>query len=334
MIVKVTDYIEKDLDWEAEECRNHGIEFSSNQLLEAEPDSVVDYAASADFIVINQVRLPDDVLARLTGVGVIMRHGAGYDNIDIDAATSHGILCAYQPGIWSEEVAEHALTLMLAAWRKVGLQQAAMAPSIEQRQWQMEPIKPIFRLSDKTIGIVGCGSIGSLVLRKVRGLCGRVLVCDPYLSDRRKTELSIETLPFETVLEESDIVTIHVPHTKETEGMFDRNAFARMKSRAVLVNTARGPIVNVDDLAEALRNDAITGAGIDVYPGEIPDAGFPLLGIDTVLLTPHTAWYSEEALWDMRKSIMDDVLRVQSGGLPKHMVNPEVLERENSRLAR
>ena len=154
----------------------------------------------------------------------------------------------------------------------------------------------------------------------------KTLVDDTYLSGEKLEELDIEHTPLEKVLAEADIVTVHVPVTDETRGMFNKSLFSQMKKTAVLVNTARGPIVNVDDLAEALKNGVIAGAGIDVYDTEPPAPDYPLLGLDNAVLTPHLAWYSEEGGWDIRVTIMDNLKAFLDGRLPASVVNPDVLK--------
>jgi len=322
---KITDYIEFDLAWEEEQCKKLGVDFSYHQMKTAGPDELVETFRDADILLVNMARMNAEVMAGLDNVKVMLRHGIGYDNFDLEAATKHGIVCANQPTASSEDVAEQAIMLMLAAYRKINIQKSILATSVENGAWKFDPIFPMYRMGGKTLGIVGCGNIGSYVLRKMRTFGMNILVDDPYLSKERYEELGIEHTPFETVLKESDIITIHVPVTDETRGMFNMDAFKQMKKTAVLVNTARGPMVNVDDLAAALKEGIIAGAGIDVYDKEPPDPDYPLLGMDNAVLTPHLAWYSEEGGIDIRRTIMDDVERFLDGRLPKAVINPAVL---------
>jgi len=271
-------------------------------------------------------------MAGLDNVKVIIRHGIGYDNLNLPAATEHGIICANQPTASSEDVAEQAIMLIMAAYRKIKVQQFIMQDSVANGMWKFDPIKPMYRMGGKTLGIVGCGNIGSHVLRKMQSFGMNILVCDPYLSDERYRELGIVHTPLETVLKEADIVTIHVPVTEETRGMFNRETLRLMKKTAVLVNTARGPMINVPDLAEALKAGVIAGAGIDVYDQEPPGPDYPLLGMDNVMLTPHLSWYSEEGGWDIRRMIIGDLKRFVEGKAPISVVNPDVLNRPNLKL--
>ncbi|MHB9028600.1 MAG: 2-hydroxyacid dehydrogenase, partial [Candidatus Latescibacterota bacterium] len=275
---------------------------------------------------VNMAKMSPEVLAGLDNVKVIIRHGIGYDNLNIPAATEAGIICANEPTASSEDVAEQAIMLIMAVWRKLAVQREILLDSVRQHKWAFERIYPVYSAGGKTLGIVGCGNIGSIVLRKMRTFGMRILVSDPYLSKARQAELGIEHTPLETVMAESDIVTIHVPVTNETRGMFDERLFNLMKPSAILVNTARGPVVKVADLAKALREKRIAGAGIDVYEFEPPAPDYELLGMDNVILTPHLAWYSEEGGWDIRVLIMEDLKRCIEGKPPKNVLNPEVFK--------
>ncbi len=325
-IVKITDYIERELDYEEKELAKLGVEFSARQMKTASPDELVGEFKDADFLVVNMAKMTPEVMAGLDNVKVIIRHGIGYDNLNLPAATEHGIICANEPTASSEDVAEQAITLIMAVWRKLFIQHEILEDSVRQRKWVFDRIYPVYRMGGKTLGIIGCGNIGSIVLRKLRTFGMRILVCDPYLSKERLAELGIEHTPIEQVLAESDIVTIHVPVTNETRGMFDKKLIGLMKPTAILVNTARGPVVNVPDLAEALREKRLAGAGVDVYDFEPPHEDYELFGLDNVILTPHLAWYSEEGGWDIRVLIMEDLARCIGGKPPKNVINPDVFK--------
>ncbi|MCE5251859.1 C-terminal binding protein [bacterium] len=325
IVFKITDYIEPDLKWEEEQCKKLGVDFSYYQFKTDPSDVLIKNFADADIILVNMAKMTPEVMAGLTNVQVMIRHGIGYDNFNLPAATENGIICANQPTASSEDVAEQAIMLMMAVWRKIFIQREILADSVANRKWMFEPIYPVYRMGGKTLGIIGCGNIGSIVLRKMRSFGMRILVDDPYLSKARLDELGIEHTPFEKVLSESDIVTIHVPVTDETRGMFNAATLGMMKKSAILINTARGPMINIPDLAAALKKDVIAGAGIDVYDQEPPPADYPLIGLRNAVLTPHLAWYSVEGGWDIRYTIMDDLKAFIAGKLPKSVVNPEVL---------
>jgi D-3-phosphoglycerate dehydrogenase len=172
-------------------------------------------------------------------------------------------------------------------------------------------------MKGKTFGIIGCGNIGSRLLKKMRCLGMEILVCDPYLTKEKYDELKITHTPFDDVLQQSDIISIHVPVTEETCGMFHLEKFKLMKKSAMVINTARGPIIKTNDLIIALREEIIAGAGLDVYEDEPLTPDHPLLQMDNVILSPHIAWYSEEGGWDIRYMIMDDVKAFLEGRPPQ-----------------
>ena len=331
-VLKVADYIEADLDWEAQRCGELGADFACYKLDNEPGEVLVENLRDADFIVVNMAKINRAVMGGLARAKVIVRHGAGFDNLDLKAATENGILCAYQPNAWSEEVAEHAAMLMLAVDRNLRRQSAALEQSLTTGKWMFDRLQPYNALRSKTLGIVGCGNIGSHVLRKMNGFGMRILTCDPYLTTERWAELGMEHTPLEELLRQSDIVTIHVPVTDETRGLIDGDKIRLMKPSAVLVNTARGPLVDVGELAAALREGRLAGAGIDVYDPEPPDESYALLNMDNVILTPHLAWYSEQGLWDIRRWIMEDFEAFLDGGLPKHVLNREVLQSPRLRM--
>jgi len=325
LIFKVTDYIERDLKWEEQECEKLGIEFKHYQMRDASPAELIENFKDADIILTNMAKFSSEVLDGLPNLKVLIRHGIGYDLVDVKAATRNGVIFANEATASSEDVAEHAVMLMMETFRKKKLQEKLLDRWINSREWNSEGIHPIHRMKGKTLGIIGCGNIGSFVLRKMSGFEMNVLVCDPYLKPERYKELGIVHTPFDEVLKQADIITIHVPVTEETRGMFHLEKFQLMKKSSVVVNTARGPIIKSEDLMTALKNGIIAGAGLDVYETEPPLPGSQILDLDNVILTPHIAWYSEEGGWDIRYMIIDDIKLVLSGKTPRFVVNPEVL---------
>jgi len=323
---KITDFIEPDLGWEEEECRKLGLRFAHYQLKDARPAEIISHIKDAEIVLVNMARFSAEVIAGLEATALIIRHGIGYDNVDVAAATASGIVFANEATASSEDVAEHAVMLILETFKKKNLQNKLLDRWIRTHRWSSEEIAPLYRLSGKTLGIVGCGNIGNRLRKKMQGFGLQILVCDPYLSQARRKELDISHTPFEELLEKSDIITIHVPVTQETRGMFDHKAFSRMKKSAVLINTARGPVIKTDDLVQALKDGTIAGAGLDVFDQEPPDPNSELLGMPAVVLSPHIAWYSEEGGWDIRRMIMNDVKAFLAGKPPLYVVNPEVFD--------
>lgn len=333
VVFKITDYFEPDLNWEEEECHKLGIDFHYYQMKAASPQQLIDMLKDADIILTDTVTFNAEVIDRLERLKLLIRHGVGYDKIDVAAATQKGIIVANEPTASSDDVAEHTLMLMLETLRKRKLQDKLLLRWIEAREWDSAIISSTYRLKGKTVGIIGCGNIGSRVLTKLSGLGVKVLVCDPYLAQERYDELGISHVPFDDVLKIADIVTIHVPLTDQTRGMFHLDKFKLMKDSAIIINTARGPIINTADLVIALKQVIIAGAGLDVFDQEPPSPELELLKMDNVMLTPHIGWYSQESSQDIRYMIMDDVKKFMQGELPKFVVNPEVLTMPGLRFA-
>jgi D-3-phosphoglycerate dehydrogenase / 2-oxoglutarate reductase len=272
------------------------------------------------------------VIAALDKTQLIIRHGIGYDNVDVPAATAQGIVFANEATASSEDVAEHAVMLILEAYKKKKIQDIMLKDWIRTANWDSKKIYPLYRLKGKNLGIVGCGHIGSRVLEKMSGFGLTIRVCDPYLSKKRLRELGVTHTPFEEILKESDIVTIHVPVTAETRRMFNEKSFSVMKKSAILINTARGPIINTGDLVQALKKGVIAGAALDVFENEPPAPKLELVKMNNVILSPHIAWYSEEGGWDIRQMIMGDVKAFLKGKLPRYVVNSQVMKSPRLRM--
>ena len=333
IIFKITDYIERDLEWEKKECARLGVDFSYYKLKSASTSEIVNKVGDADILLVNMAKINAEVIDRLEKVQIILRHGIGYDNVDVAAATANGIIFANEATAASIDVAEQTIMLMFATYRKIKLQRQILVSALGKKVYDFTKTYPIYRMEGKTLGIVGCGNIGSLVLKKMQSFGMKALVvADPFLSKERMKELNVEPIPLKEVLERSDIVTIHLPLTNETRGMFNLDLFRHMKKSAIIINTSRGPIIKTSDLIIALKEKIIAGAGLDVLEYEPPKPDCELLSMDNVVVTPHHSWYSEEGGWDIRRMIMDDLKAFIHGKLPKHVVNAEVLKRPNLRM--
>jgi D-3-phosphoglycerate dehydrogenase len=326
IIFKITDYVERDLKWEEEECKKLGVDFYYYQKRDASPTELIETFKYADILLTNMANFSAEVMDGLENLKVLLRHGIGYDKVDVAAATKNGIIFANEATASSDDVTEHAIMLIFQTYRKRKFQDKLLVRWINTGKWISEEIYPLYRMKGKTFGIIGCGNIGSRLLKKMRCLGMEILVCDPYLTKKKYNELQITHTTFDDVLQQADIISIHVPVTEETWGMFHLEKFKLMKKSAMVINTARGPIINTNDLIIALREEIIAGAGLDVYEDEPLTPDHPLLQMDNVILSPHIAWYSEEGGWDIRYMIMDDVKAFLEGRPPQFVVNPEVFE--------
>ena len=323
--IVVTDYIEPDLKWEEEQLSKYDhVHFEYHQLKFAPQEELIAAIRDADVVLVNMAPMTAEVIGALEKCKLIIRHGVGYDNVDVAAATAKGIRVAYEPDYCTDEVAEHAITLMLAAWRKLFIGRKVLEASSRNGIWNFEPIYPISGLRGKTVGIVGCGRIGSTVYSRLQSFGFEFLVCDPYLSEERRVRLGVEPVDLDTLLKESDIVTLHAVLNEETRHMIGEPQLRLMKESAYLVNTARGGLIDVDALARALKEGWIAGAAIDVYVKEPPDPDYPLFECENALLAPHLGWYSEEANWSIREKIVEDFVRFIEGRPPRFLINKEL----------
>ncbi|HBG27820.1 MAG: hypothetical protein A2Y10_04255 [Planctomycetes bacterium GWF2_41_51] len=325
MKVVVTDYIEENLDWEAEQLKKTsvgGVNFEVYQLKFRPEEEVLAKISDADIIVVNMVKFTESLISKLKNCKLIIRHGIGYDNVDVKACTKYGIQFAYQPDYCKEDVAEHAIALIFACARKVVWSRKTLDESSRTGQWDFSNLFPIYRMHGKTLGILGVGRIGSRVHRKLEHFGFRIIGCDPYLSEKRKAAIkNIEWVDKETLFKESDFITIHTLLKDDTKHIVNADTLSLMKLTAYIVNTSRGPMVDTPALAKALQDKKIAGAAIDVFDVEPPKPDFELFGMDNVILTPHIGWASEEAGLEIRKSIVDDILAGIEGKDARCVVN-------------
>lgn len=321
MKVVVTDYIEPDLHWEAGKLAEMGVEFAAHQLKFAPLEDLVAATRDADVVVVNMVKITRPLVETWTRCRTVIRHGVGYDNVDLKALDDAGIPLCYIPDYCTEEVAEQAIALLFACARRIVSSRKVLEESSASGIWDFKDTIPVFRMAGRTLGIVGCGRIGSRVYEKLKSFGFRFLICDPYLSEERKQELGINTVDKETVFREADLITIHTPLTAETHHIVNRETLALMKPTAYVVNTARGGMVDSDALAEALEKKIIAGAAIDVYETEPPRPDYPLFAQRNAILTPHLAWYSEDAGTRIREIILLEIERALKGIPPRYIAN-------------
>jgi D-3-phosphoglycerate dehydrogenase / 2-oxoglutarate reductase len=280
------------------------------------PESI-EAALTADAIMVTVQPVPSDLIAKMSNCKIVCRVGTGVDAISIPAATEHGIWVTNVPDYSIDEVSAHAMALLLAQARQLFPHRELARNGI----WPYQTIRPIKRLADQTMGIVGLGRIGKASARKGNGLGLRVIAHDPYIDHAEFESVNAEPVDFETVLRESDFLTLHVPLTDETRQLINADALSKMKPTAYLVNTARGGVVDIDALVEAVRGDQIAGAGLDVLPEEPPDQYHPVMHDDRIIVTPHIAWASTEAGIDVKARGAEDVKRVLSGLKPIYACN-------------
>lgn len=283
----------------------------------SDAEDAADTLAEADAVINLRFDLDTEYIDVMDDVRVISRYGIGVDNINVEAASDHGIPVTNVPSYCLEEVSMHALTLMLALARSV----KTYSDSVAEGEWDRSVGTPIHRLSTQTVGVVGYGAIGQEVGQRADALGATVITSDPFVSEEDVANDPASLVSFEELLDRADFVTVHSPLTDATRGMFDADAFARMKDTAYLINVARGPIVDGGALLDALEANDLAGAGLDVFPDEPPTADDPLRMHANVLATPHVAWYSEEANENRRRTVADIVKRALTGEELQNVVN-------------
>jgi D-3-phosphoglycerate dehydrogenase / 2-oxoglutarate reductase len=279
-------------------------------------DDILAVARDADAILVTYAKLPGELLRQLRRCKAIGRFGLGVDNIDIAAAAELGITVTYVPDYCMQEVSDHAMALLLALARKVPQSNAL----VQGGRWDMPAVVPIHRLAGRVLGLVGFGNIPRALAPKAKAFGLRVVAHDPYVSQHALAAAGVEGMSFDRLLEISDFVTIHAPLLPATRGLFNAEVFRKMKQGACLINTARGPLVDEDALLAALDSGRLAGAALDVVAVEPLPKQSRLIGRDNVVLTPHTGFYSVEALNELQTKCAADVARVLSGEKPVYPV--------------
>lgn len=278
-------------------------------------------------ILCHEISLTAEIIPEMAQCQVIVRCGVGYDNVDLKVAGEHGILVCNVPDYGVDEVADHAIGMMLGCNRGLFLADRTLRQSLTP--WDMRAVEPIFRICGATMGIVGLGRIGSATARRAQGLGMRVIAYDPHVRPGTDKVLGVELVSFDELLAQSDVVSVHTPLSDETRHLIDATAIAKMKPTSILINTARGAVVDTDAVADALEAKTIAAAGIDVLPIEPATTEMKLVRLwqedrqppVNLIITPHTAFYSQEGLREMRMKSAREVARVLQGQVPQNCVN-------------
>lgn len=283
--------------------------------------------ADLDAIMIGRgVSITPNVVKGLRNVKVIINGGVGVDRIDVDAATEAGIPVVNVPDVWLNEVADHAMLLLLAVARKLRY----ASETAHSGRWSQvhSALAPVPRLQGRTLGLVSFGSIARNVAKRAQAFGMNVIAFDPFVSAETMAELGVgHRADLNQMLSEADFVSAHAPHTRSTHHLLSEAQFAAMKPTAIFVNTGRGRVVDEPALIKALQGGTIAAAGLDVLEDEPPDPENPLLKMDNVIVTPHTAFYSDEAFVESRRRVGQEVAAILTGRRPRNCVNREVLDR-------
>ena len=285
-------------------------------------DEIIAIARDADGILNARSKITAKAIEALERCKIMVRYGVGVDTIDIPAATRKGIMVSNVVDYCMDEVSDHAFALLLTLARKV----VFSARRVRAGEWSINNLKPLKRLAGQTVGVVGFGRIGQALGRKAAAVGFKVLAYDPFVAGEGEEKEGVKFVSLEQLLKASDFVSLHTPLTAETEKMIGREQLELMKPTACLINTSRGPLIDEAALVAALNENRLAGAGLDVLIEEPVRPDHPLLKMEQVVVTSHTAFYSEEAIEELQQKAAQKVADALTGRIPDPLVNPEVLK--------
>ena len=288
-------------------------------------------AKDADAILVQYAQITAEVMDALPRLRAIGRYGVGVDSVDVVAATARGIAVCNVPDYGTESVSDHAIGLALAAARGI----PRLDRGLRAGSFDLAAVRPLFQTRGRVFGVVGMGRIGTATARKAAGLGYEVIGYDTAAEPGAAVFHGFASVTLDELLQRSQVVSLHTPLTEITRGMIGAEQLAQMRTDSILVNTSRGGVVDGGALVEALHTGRILGAAIDVHESEPLPAGHPLTTFDSVVLTPHLAWYTEESYDELKRRTVTNVIEVCAGRAPRNIVNPEVLGApgRNSRCA-
>jgi len=336
-VVQVIDIPRAPIPDYGEMLKQAGVEVEFVKVHCTTEDEIIAAAHDADAIIGVATFQPFSrrVIEKLTKCRLILSMGIGYDNLDLEAATEHNILAANVPDYCLEEVSDHAMALILASTRKI----VKLNHTVKEGGWKKEPDPDIqrsiwpkmSRLRGQTLGLVGFGRIPQTLVPKAKGFGMRVIAYDPYVQPSAFESLGVERVELDQLLAESDIISLHSALTAETKHMLGLEQFKKMKPTAYLINTARGALINQRALYTALTEGYLAGAALDVTEPEPISANDPLLKLDNVTITAHSAHFSIPAYLELTRRPGEEVARVLRGDWPIGLINPQVKERYRQR---
>lgn len=295
------------------------------------PEDVIQRAVAADVLWLSwKPNIDRAILEMLPRVRLVIRWGIGYEQIDLEAATELGIAVANAPTYGTDDVAEHTLALLLALERRI----VSFDSDMRNGGWTTPQAGSIRRIRGRTVGLLGVGRIGAAFARRAQGIGLNVIGFDSYRSAEDFVAIGVEQVGVEELAARSDYISVHVPHTPETNSFVDAGFLAQMKPTAYLINTARGKVVNEVDLVAALEAGTIAGAGLDVFWTEPLAGDSPLRKLPNVILTPHYAGYSSDSWADLREEMCRTTIEFLANGWAETIVNPQVRDRLRSPVPR
>lgn len=282
-------------------------------------EELINIVADADGLIVQYAPINEVVINNMKKCKVISRYGVGFNNVDVQAASKRGIYVCNVTNYCSNEVADHVMAMLLALHRKL----FKLNNSVRNNEWDIRIAKPILSLNETTLGIVGLGNIGRNLARKARAFNINIIAYDPYIEEKDLTENWISLCGFQELIKKSDFISLNLSLTNDTKHMFSREEFKKMKSTAIIINTARGGLIDFDALLEALESGQIAGAGIDVLEKEPPELD-KIFCANNLIITPHGAFYSENSIKTLRTEAAKNIARILKGEKAINVVNDKL----------
>lgn len=309
--VLLSDYEFEHLEYEEKVFKESGLSINFIKAQCKTEDEVIEHAKDVDAILNQYAPLGKRVIESLTKCKVISRYGVGVNTVDLDVAKDKDITVANVPDYGMEEVSNHTLALLLSWARKV----TVLNNEVKMGNWDFKAGVPIHRFDNQTLGVLGFGRIPRRLIEKARPLGFKMAAYDPFVLESDMEKAGVQKMSLDQIIQVADFLSIHVPLTKDTYHLINKERLAKMKSNAIIINTARGPIIDEVSLADALSKGLIAGAALDVTEEEPVDKASPLINMDNVIITPHSAWYSEESMIELRTKAALNIVHVLKGEL-------------------
>ena len=314
MRVIITDCDHDNIDIEKKVFADAGMSVELRQAVTE--DEVIAQCQDAEIFIVQYAKITEKVMDNCPCLKYVVRYGVGVDTIDIPAATRHGIQVGHVPDYGMNEVADHAIALAMSMIRKT----IEMNAFTKNQKWDYTKAIPIHRFSEMTVGVIGLGRIGRNFAQKMHALGFKVIGTDPYFKATPETDAYVKPVSMEDVITQSDVISLHCP-ADGNMNLFCAETFKKMKNTAILINVARGGIINEEDLDQALTDGEIGGAALDCMLGEPVSKDSPLFRHENLVVTPHMAWYSQEAAQELKRKVAEESVRFARGEAIHYPIN-------------
>jgi D-3-phosphoglycerate dehydrogenase / 2-oxoglutarate reductase len=295
---------EADIDFELFQCKTE--------------DEVIKLCGDAQGILSQYSPIKAKAIGQLANLKVLSRYGVGVDNLDVPAATRAGVAVCNVPDYCQDDVSTHAMALLLDLVRRV----TKLHNDVRNGGWDFRVAGSVPRTAGKVLGLLGFGAIARMVARKALAFKMEVIAYDPFVT---RTEMDVRLVELDELLTQSDFLSLHAPATRETEKIINSVTLSKMKPGSYLINTSRGKLVDEQAIADAIRKGRLAGAGLDVMCSEPPEKGNPLVGLENVILTPHTSFFSNESFNELKEKAARNMVEVLTGAPVRYCMNRDVL---------